>query len=344
MAKKLVLAVAGAGKTSSIINALSSDRRSLILTYTNENLRSLHGSIVKKFGYVPRGITVMSYFSFLYVFCFRPFFSYALNDNSYTWELPLSGPGAPGKSSLRHYMTKKRYMYSNRVAKYIIENGGIPKIISRIEKHFDDLFIDEVQDFAASDFNLILEICAANINMLFVGDFFQHTFDTSRDGAIRMNLHKGGVDRFASEFQRVGCEVDNESLSKTYRCSPTICRFITEKLGIYIESSREDATAIHLVDDPILAERLFFDDTKVKLFYKESHRYACRANNWGRCKGLNSYHDVCVVLNQTTYRLFYSSRLTELAESTRNKLYVACSRARGDLFILDEAHLLKFKH
>ena len=33
------------------------------------------------------------------------------------------------------------------------------------------------------DFNFLEAIMEANINMLFVGDFYQHTFDTSRDGA-----------------------------------------------------------------------------------------------------------------------------------------------------------------
>jgi DNA helicase-2/ATP-dependent DNA helicase PcrA len=58
---------------------------------------------------------------------------------------------------------------------------------------------------------------------------------------------------------------------------------------------------------------------------------------------LNKYVDVCVVLNLKTSKLFREGKLSELADSTKNKLYVACSRANRSLYILDESHLSEFK-
>ncbi|MEW8509151.1 MAG: hypothetical protein AB2598_20920 [Candidatus Thiodiazotropha sp.] len=317
MAKELVLAVAGSGKTTKILEAVMEEKRSLIVTYTNENLRSLEESLHQKFGYIPANITLVSYFSFLYSFCFRPFFSYELRDNGIFWEIP----GVfPSKSSLAHYITGSRYLYGNRVAKYVQEHGGIPKIIARLEKYFDDFLIDEVQDFAANDFNLMMAISDADIDFLLVGDYFQHTFDTSRDGQIRTNLHKNGLEAYLKEFENKGFSIDTNSLSKTHRCSPSVCGFITDHVGIGIESHRDDDTEVTVVEDAETARLLFQDEDKMKLFFQDHGKYDCRSNNWGRCKGLNNYGDVCVVLNKKSSELFRSGTLSKLPESSRNKL------------------------
>ena len=210
-------------------------------------------------GNPPDNIIVMTYFSFLYKFCFRPFHSYRLRDRSFTWELPIYGQTPPQKSVLGHYMTKGRYLYSNRVAKYLIEKNTVPKIIARLEEFFDCLCIDEVQDFAANDFNFILEISKAKLKVLYVGDFFQHTYDTSRDGNIKKNLHKKGVSSYLNFFKKKNFHIDLESLDKTHRCTPDVCKFISDTLDITISSHRSDRSMVEVVTDPKRAVELYFD-------------------------------------------------------------------------------------
>ena len=61
-----------------------------------------------------------------------------------------------------------------------MDKNVINSIIYRIEKYFDSLYIDEVQDFTGHDFNFIVEISKIKqLNIYYVGDFFQHTFGTS---------------------------------------------------------------------------------------------------------------------------------------------------------------------
>lgn len=344
MDNELVLAVAGAGKTTKILNSLADDKRSLIITYTTENLRSLEKSLVKKYGAVPENITLKSYFSFLYSFCFRPFLSYKLRDNAFNWNLPpAANEGGKPMTDIRHYMSSGRYIYANRMTKLIDRQGFMPAVIARIEKYFDCLYIDEVQDFAANDFNFILELSKAEVQTLFVGDFYQHTFDTSRDGRTRENLHRKGIEYYTAQFGPHAFDVDSDSLSKTYRCSPTVCDFITNSIGIEIQSHRTDQTKLEVVTDRGRAKELFDSNEIVKLFFREHYRYGCFSNNWGKSKGLDHYQDVCVVLNPKTYEAFEKGRLRTLADSTRNKLYVACSRARGNLYLLDQRHLGDFK-
>jgi len=45
MDKRIILAVAGSGKTTHIVNSLSTNKRSLIITYTISNLENLSKKI-----------------------------------------------------------------------------------------------------------------------------------------------------------------------------------------------------------------------------------------------------------------------------------------------------------
>lgn len=340
MGNKLILAVAGAGKTSCILDAATPEKRTAIVTYTNENLRSIRERIILKYGKIPSNIYVCSYFSFLYSFCYQPFCSYRLRDNGYGWNLKLPpyqyGPGAK-KSNLEHYLSPRRYLYPSRVSKLLIEFDVMPKIHARLSQFFDQLLIDEVQDFAANDFNFILAIAKANIDCLYVGDFYQHTYDTSRDGNVQTNLHKKGVQNFVKQFQ--GFEIDTSTLSQSYRCSASVCDTVSRVVGIPIGSHRSDATFIEIVDDPKRAMSIFRDNQIVKLFLQEHQKYSCFSNNWGASKGLDKYEDVCVVVNSAIFKAFQTGAQVDLKEPTRNKLYVACTRARGKLVIVPDIFL-----
>lgn len=53
MDKTLILAVAGAGKTTEIINNIKKDDKTLIITYTENNYNILKNNIIKKFKGIP---------------------------------------------------------------------------------------------------------------------------------------------------------------------------------------------------------------------------------------------------------------------------------------------------
>jgi len=155
------------------------------------------------------------------------------------------------------------------MAKLIIARnlGGL--LNARIEKYFDNLYIDEVQDFAGSDFNFLKVIIQSNLNILLVGDFFQHTYDTSHDGNINSTLHQS-IQSYISNFSRAKFPIDTKTLSKSYRCNITICNYISHNLGIPIESHKTSTSEIIFISDPEEAIALFHDNATVKLFY-QSH-------------------------------------------------------------------------
>ena len=347
MDKKIILAVAGSGKTTEIINQLNEDSRFMIVTYTNNNYDNLRKCIIRRFGYFPTNITLISFFSFFYSFCYKPFLSskfktkginYRENPNRYE----LMVDRQTGKINLKYYIDRNRFIYSNRISKLLIEVDLIEEVKSRLEKYFDYLFIDEVQDIAGNDFNFLMEISSATVNMLFVGDYFQHTYDTSRDGSVNRNLFKN-YENYKDKFEKIGFEIDTSSLSASYRCSPDVCEYINDNLGIEIQSQRSSGSRIEFVESQTRADELFFDTSIIKLFYSEHYRYGCFSRNWGLSKGENDFVNVCIVLNKSTMESYEKGELINLKPQTKNKLYVACSRPHGDLYLVSHMYFDKYK-
>lgn len=340
MVKKVILAVAGSGKTTHIINNLSLNERSLIVTYTNSNLRTLRNGILGKFGFFPENIKLYSYFVFLYSFCYRPFLSLKFKTRGVNFDGNLHW--GIKETDSRYYFDSYGRIYGNRISKFLEKQGVIPEVIQRLSKYFENFFIDEIQDIGGRDFDLLKNISQASLNIVGVGDYFQHTFDTSRDGNANVGLHKD-YERYKKGFKDMGFEVDTETLKESHRCSPSVCDFVTQKLGIGIHSARKVDTNIQFVEDQEQADSIFNNKSIVKLFYKENYKFGCYSKNWGDCKGENGYDDVCVVLNKTTLEKYKNGELKEWEAISKNKFYVACTRANGNLFFVPENLYKKYK-
>jgi len=336
MDKRVIFAVAGSGKTTYIIDNLSGDKRSLIVTYTNGNYDTLREKITKKFdGQWPENITLMTYFSFLYNFCYKPFLADRLRAKGIIFEsnFNLRIP----QNDLRYFISSGRYLYSNRLSFMLGKYNVIDDIKARIKKYFDEFVIDEVQDIAGRDFTFLESLMETEINMLFVGDFYQHTFDTSRDGNTNSTLFDD-KDEYEARFTRKGLSIDNNALIRSWRCSRSVCDFIRDNLDIVITSNRPetDDTTIEYVTDAALAEQILDSGAVIKLHYRNGAKAGASHKNWGETKGEDHHQDVCVLLNKTTASKRKAGKLSELAPMTKNKLYVAITRAKGNVYFIDE--------
>jgi hypothetical protein len=342
MDKCLILAVAGSGKTTHIVNKLDLDNRHLIVTYTRENIKNLHLGITNRFGYFPDNISLFSFFGFLYSFCYKPFLGRIDRPKGLYWDFPPEFTRRIPERVPLHFFTADRRIYHNRLSKYLIRKDLLTKINTRIEKYFDHFNIDEIQDFGGYDFDLLMSFAQLNMNLTWVGDFYQHTYDTSRDGNRNQTLHQD-FDSYKGRFEDAGFEIDDETLLKSWRCSPSVTGFITNQLDIIIESHKTEDTSVLYVEDQDVIDELMQDPKVIKLFFKNHVKYSCYSNNWGKLKGANHLNDVCVVLNPTSNRLYERGRLKESAPLTRNKLYVAFSRANGNLYLIAEDAVQHFK-
>lgn len=347
MDKKLILAVAGAGKTTLLLNKLNDKDRFLIVTYTRNNYDDIKKAIINKFSYIPSNIKIYTYFVFIYDFCFKPF------EINLFPQKQIKTRGLDFNKIINHkikenkiayYMGKdSKKMYASRLAKLCNKEKMFLKIKARLEKYFDYIFIDEVQDFAGNDFNFISRLTNCNVSSIYVGDFYQHTFDTSRDGNTNVNLHKD-FKKYIMKFKQnnKNLEIDLHSLEKSIRCKKEVCDFIRNSLNISIYPLENTNVIVKELTDIKEIGRTMQDDKIIKLFYQNSKKYKGNVENWGNSKG-STYDNVCVVLNKRTYKLFVKNQLNTLPMATRNKLYVACTRTKNNLFFINEENLNDYK-
>ena len=73
MDKKLVLAVAGSGKTYYLCQTLVEKEKNLILAFTHENIKNISNEIIKRFGYIPDKTCILTFSAFLYRYILFPY-------------------------------------------------------------------------------------------------------------------------------------------------------------------------------------------------------------------------------------------------------------------------------
>jgi DNA helicase II / ATP-dependent DNA helicase PcrA len=340
--KNVTFAVAGSGKTAGLVERLTVDRRALLITYTNNTYEDLRRRVIDKFGCLPANITINGYFTFLNRFCYRPYLFNEVRERGISFESPSQYTRGFQLTDVRRYLDGGRRIYHCRMAKLLDARGFMPDLLRRMERYFDDVFVDEVQDFGGHDFNFLLQLSRARVGWTLVGDFYQYTYSTSHDGNVNNSLHDD-YEEYRQRFAKAGFRVDAASLSHSHRCAEAVCTFIRDHIGIDIRTASSQAGSVTIVDNQSVAERLHADPAIVKLFLQKHESYGCHALTWGGAKGLDQFNDVCVVLNKTTLQKFHSGELNKLAPITRNKLYVACSRTRRNLYLVPEIMFNKFK-
>lgn len=339
MDKELVLATAGSGKTTEIINKLNKENKILLITYTDANYDILKNKVIEKFKEIPNNIKIYTYFSFLYSVCFAP-----LKRN---WDIrgldfrDINNKYLK-KENIEYYLNKRnRKMYHRRLASFC-NKQLIDEIKNRLEKYFDIIYVDEVQDFAGHDFNFLLNILDTNVKFFMVGDYYQHTYDSSQDGNVNINLYKN-YDKYINMFKQKNIAINIDLLKKSKRCSATVCKFIKNKIGINIESDKKNETIVKEIDTNEEILKIIENKKIVKLFYNNHIKYNIEnTNNWGNSKG-ETYKDVCVILNDNTYKMYKKNMLNKLPQQTKNKLYVACSRTKNNLYFIEEKKITRYK-
>lgn len=325
MDKRIILAVAGSGKTTHIIDQLNEQKRVAIITYTQSNQNNLKEAIIKKFGYYPSNIHIFGYFEFVYSFCLVPNVNKKFRGIIFDQDI------------LRKYYKSKiyginGYAFSNKIAKFLILQNI--QYIKRINKYFDELYIDEIQDFNSFDLDWACSLVSADIPVTLVGDYYQKTFVTSRLGTKGTGIKT--VEDFKKVFTDEGFVVDEESLSHSYRCPSSVCDFVRDNLNIEIYSHRVGHNGkIRFIEEETEINQIFNDNDIKKLFYQKHYDFKCNSSNWGDSKG-STFKDVCVVLNPSTLKKYKEDELYSLANLTRLKFYVACTRTANNLFFLDQ--------
>lgn len=189
MPTEVRLAVAGSGKTAEIASKITAQNvgtASLALTFTRYAQAEIESRLI------PRPVgehETMGWYSFLTQHIVRPY-------------LPKVFPGIiprglcfvdseqqiPRQSGWRYYFNDAQQPYNLRLAllakKVLEKTHGAP--ITRLEKIYDNVYIDEFQDLGGNDLVVLEALMKSNINLLLLGDVRQAILDTARSD----RLHK----------------------------------------------------------------------------------------------------------------------------------------------------------
>ena len=73
MAKRVILAVAGAGKTYRICHEMQPEQKNLIVAFTHANIKNIQNELLKEHGKIPDATRIMTFDAFVYHMIIRPY-------------------------------------------------------------------------------------------------------------------------------------------------------------------------------------------------------------------------------------------------------------------------------
>lgn len=354
---KLYIAAAGAGKTTFLVKeALKvKDKQVLITTYTEANEQELHKKFIEIHGSIPSNIKIQTWFSFLLKHGVRPYQS-ILNDVIFDRKVgfhlteKISTKYIGENDFLKYYFSGDANLkiYSDKVSKFIIETDNKLKearkpfgeIIDRISRIYPYIFIDEVQDLAGWDLEIIKRILLSNSVLTMFGDPRQVTYLTHHSRKYPQ-YKNGAIAKFIQEECPENiCDIDYITLKRSHRNNKEICDYSSALFPNYERSEPctcaicrdkvPEHTGIFLLNEYHVA-------SYIKLYEHELNilRYkSARIGEWtyGRSKGQT--FNRTLIYPTTTIRKWIIDIDEELADSTKCKFYVALTRARFSVAIV----------
>ena len=180
---QISLAVAGARKTQSIVNACSRTterKRRLVLTYTITAQHDVEARL-RNLCTAEQLPDVSGWYTFLLHHWVRPY-------------LPLLYPGRrlaglnfQEKAGVDYSTGPSRYLdHESRAFKRYLSKLAVDvakasrgSVIDRLEHIYDEIFIDEVQDLTGYDLDILEALLRSQIDIRLVGDVRQSTFNTN---------------------------------------------------------------------------------------------------------------------------------------------------------------------
>lgn len=360
---KYIIGGAGSGKTTFFVKeALKiQDENVLITTYTEANEEEIRRKFILLNGGVPKNVTIKAWFSFLFQHWVRPFQG---SYNSALFKYDIKGMLLVNKASgirytdkrtrvpvpygerenfFEHYFTKDHKIYSDKIAKFADSANRVScnKVINRLEKIFQHIFIDEVQDLAGYDLDLIKVMMKSAINVLLVGDPRQVTYVTHQPKRHKKYL-EGNIKAFLVEECKslIKDNIDETSLSYSHRNNLQICNY-SAKLYPHIKKlnpceccrSEVEHQGVFFVRKSDIEQYISeFSPIQLKWDIRTEVSPSALKINFGESKGL-TYNRVLIYPTKPMVDWIKNNDFA-LKQESRAKLYVGITRAKYSVAIV----------
>ena len=368
MDKKIILAVAGAGKTYTLCKNVDDNKRNIILAFTNQNIKNIIKELDKNHHKTLENTCVYTFDSFNYNFFIRPyepiiarhfgiktFVSKGVSLKTPPPKLINGYPNPNYKNNklFEHYVIGDKY-YCDNLSELILqvkkgkEYNLFDIAMKNINNFFDYIYIDEFQDFRQHNYELMEKIIKKSNNIVLVGDYFQHSVNARNNtgkpfkvGNTKETKRIITYEEYIKLLENLKLKVDTETLKKTRRCPENICKFIREKFNIEIYADNNNKGNVIFLENNDKIKEIIENDYIIKLVESDSKIYNFNCINWGYSKG-DTYNDICVILTDRFKNLKEEKNIEYT--STINKIYVALTRTKGNLYIIEKAKFDNIKN
>ncbi|MCR1981398.1 TGBp1 family protein [Cellulosimicrobium cellulans] len=307
-------------------------RRVLLTTYTLENLEQIRRRIIESCGSVPPHIQLMSWFSFLLRECIKPYQSFVTDVGRIKSLNFVSDPrlGARRARVNEYYIDHHNDVYARNASDLACtinsESGGL--VVNRLADIFDLIIVDEAQDLAGYDLELVEVLFRSPISVLLVGDPRQTTYSTNR--STKNSAYRGlGLFRWFEEHELAGvCTVERRLIS--YRCDQTICDFADSLYPDLPPTTSHGAAdnahvGVHTISAADVAAYIAAHDPQILRYQKTSNTMGYPAQNFGVVKGLTFDH--VLIFPTSPMKKFLRTRNPRDGGDLA-RFYVAVTRAR----------------
>lgn len=354
MMNKLIIAAAGSGKTTFLVEEALKIKvdNVLITTFTDANEQEIRAKFIKRNGSIPDNVTVQTWFSFILQHGVKPYqdvlFDADINGlllvNSRSAIKYKNRNGFPvyySEAEVKyHYFSPNSKIYSDKIAKfaYIANEKTGNLIIDRIRRIYPHIFIDEVQDLAGYDLELIHLLMKTQSNLIMVGDPRQVTYHTHEE-AKNSKYAEGQIEQFIyDKCKDTVIEIDKTTLKKTHRNCQCICSYANSIFPDYEPCDADEKR-------PTGHDGVFFVKTSdVDKYLKQYHPTQLRDKrnvpvnplydtfNFGESKGMTFSR---VIIYPTKPMIAWiKNNSSNLAFESRSKFYVAVTRAEFSVAIV----------
>jgi DNA helicase-2/ATP-dependent DNA helicase PcrA len=356
---RLVIAAAGSGKTTYLVEEALKirDQRVLITTYTDSNEAEIRQKFFDVVGHVPANVVIMTWFSLLITHGVMPFqggvFDFPVRGMllvqtpsgiRYTNSQGIGVPW-PEDDIANHFFDTRGRVFSDKLSKLAIrcndQSGGA--VIDRLGRVFPHVFVDEVQDLAGCDLDILEALARSPVRLLMVGDPRQVTYLTHHERRYAKYTNGGIADFLATLPQKLKIEVDDASLNQSHRNNAAICA-VSSRLfpGLAATQACDCATCRN---PPSAHAGVFILRISDYAHYVATVRPmqlrdkitstgvdpSSPVMNFGESKGRGFDH--VIIMPTTPMQKWLVDPNSDLAAQSRAKFYVALTRARHSVAI-----------
>lgn len=357
---KVVIAAAGSGKTTHIVREALKARGDnvLITTYTESNEAEIRQKILDINGYIPSHIHVTTWFSFLISQGVRPFqnvlFDFDVRGmylserkSGFRYNNNKGFPVYWGeKNFVEHYFDERQRVYSDKLSKLVVKCDAASdgSVIDRISRIYRQIFVDEVQDLAGYDLDILTKLFGSPSNVMLVGDPRQVTYLTHNE---RQHFRYAGgllLDFLKAKLPKgISYEIDETTLVASHRNSAAICSASSKlypQLKPTVACTCKECRETERKGAGLFIVRERDLDSYMRAVQPMQLRYSSGTRkvdplfpclNFGESKGRGFDH--VMIFPTDDMVSWMKNNAHELKDQTRAKLYVAFTRARHSVAV-----------